>query len=93
MAGPGREGGRCGNARLEEFDALNEERRISTVRDRVFTEALWSTYFNTAQLGAGIILLLAADLIREGTFTVEISRCLSATCNGSPASPLRSAGW
>jgi len=55
---------------LAEFDALNEERRISTVRDKVFTEAMWSIFFNTSQLGGGIILLLAASQMRAGTFTV-----------------------
>jgi ATP-binding cassette subfamily B protein len=55
---------------LAEFDALNEERRKSTVQDQVFNQALWSVYFNTAQLGAGIILLLAANQMRTGSFTV-----------------------
>jgi len=55
---------------LAQFNALNEERRISTVRDKVFTEAMWSMYFNATQLGGGIILLLAASQMRAGTFTV-----------------------
>jgi ATP-binding cassette, subfamily B, bacterial len=55
---------------LGRFDELNEERLHSTVRDATFEQMLWSMYFNTAQLGMGIILLIAAGQIRNHTFTV-----------------------
>jgi ATP-binding cassette subfamily B protein len=55
---------------LQRFDRLNQERLENTVRDQVFDAALGAVYFNTAQLGVGIILILAAGAMRSGTFTV-----------------------
>jgi ATP-binding cassette subfamily B protein len=77
---------------LAEFDALNEERRISTVRDKVFTEAMWSIFFNTSQLGGGIILLLAASQMRAGTFTVGDFALFVVYLEWLTAIPLKSAG-
>ncbi|MFZ0491623.1 MAG: ABC transporter transmembrane domain-containing protein, partial [Acidimicrobiia bacterium] len=39
---------------------LNDERRIVAVRDRVFTAILESIFWNTVNIGTGIILILAA---------------------------------
>lgn len=55
---------------LRRFDRLNQERLDNTVRDQVFEAALGAVYFNTAQLGIGIILILAAGAMRSGSFTV-----------------------
>jgi ATP-binding cassette subfamily B protein len=55
---------------LGRFNDLNEERLRSTVRDATFEQMLWSMYFNTAQLGMGMILLLAAGQMRSHSFTV-----------------------
>ena len=52
------------------FDALNEERRIVALRDRLFNEILGSLYRNAAQLSTGAILLLAGNAMRRGTFSV-----------------------
>jgi ATP-binding cassette subfamily B protein len=57
------------------FEELNDVRRRATVRDRVFNEVLNSVFQNTANLGTGLILLLAAGEMRgrgysAGTFTV-----------------------
>jgi ATP-binding cassette subfamily B protein len=52
------------------FDALNEERRIVALRDRLFNEILNSLYRNAAQLSTGAILLLAGNAMRHGTFSV-----------------------
>jgi ATP-binding cassette subfamily B protein len=49
---------------------LNDERRRTTVRDRTLTQVLDSVNANTVSLGTGLILLLAADSMRTGSFTV-----------------------
>jgi ATP-binding cassette subfamily B protein len=49
---------------------LGDRRRLETVRDSLFSELLRSIFFNTANLGTGLVLLLAAASIRAGTFTV-----------------------
>ena len=52
------------------FDELNEVRRRAAVRDRVFNEVLNAVFHSTANLGTGLILLLAASDMRSGAFTV-----------------------
>lgn len=52
------------------FDALNEERRVVALRDRLFNEILNALYGNAAQFGTGAILLLAGSAMRRGTFGV-----------------------
>lgn len=52
------------------FRGLNEMRRKTSVQDRLFTEVLRSIFFNTLNLGTGLILILAAQSIRVGTFTI-----------------------
>jgi ATP-binding cassette subfamily B protein len=55
---------------IEHFRALNEARRAAGVRDRLLRELLDSVFQNTANLGTGVILLLAASQMRAGTFTI-----------------------
>jgi ATP-binding cassette subfamily B protein len=50
--------------------ALNDERRLATVRDRTLTQVLDSINANTVSLGTGLILLLAASSMRDGSFSV-----------------------
>lgn len=52
------------------FDALNEARRRTGLRDRVFTELLGSVAVNASTLGTGVTLLLAGRAIRNGEFTI-----------------------
>jgi ATP-binding cassette subfamily B protein len=52
------------------FQGLNDTRRFATVRDRLFTEVLNSVWSNAVNVGTGVILLLAADSMRSGSFTV-----------------------
>ena len=52
------------------FDELNDVRRRAAVRDRVFNEVLNAVFHSTANLGTGLILLLAASDMRSGAFTV-----------------------
>jgi len=52
------------------FARINEAWRAVTVRDRLFNELLSAVSVNAASLGTGLILLLAAQALRAGTFTV-----------------------
>lgn len=53
------------------FRRLNDERKVVAVRDRVFTAILESIFWNTVNIGTGIILILAAGTMSPGgTFTV-----------------------
>ena len=49
---------------------LGDERRKAAVRDRVFEEALNAFNFNVVHLGTGLVLLLGARAIGDGTFSV-----------------------
>ncbi|HEX9018266.1 MAG TPA: ABC transporter ATP-binding protein [Anaerolineaceae bacterium] len=55
---------------IRHFDSLNEERRKVALRERLFNEILDSIYRNTANLGIGVILLLAGEAMRAKTFTI-----------------------
>ena len=52
------------------FRTLNDRRLVATVRDKVFTEVLNSTWGNAVSLGTGTVLLMAGGALRAGTFTV-----------------------
>ena len=52
------------------FRTINDERRIASVRDRLFEEILMSVFRHTSNIGIGLILILAAQSIRDGSFTV-----------------------
>jgi ATP-binding cassette subfamily B protein len=52
------------------FDELNDERRQVSLRERLFDEIFRSIYRNAVNLGTGVILILAGQAMREGTFTV-----------------------
>lgn len=52
------------------FRRLNDRRRAAAVRDKVLTSLLESLFWNTINVGTGIILIVAASQMRSGTFTV-----------------------
>jgi ATP-binding cassette subfamily B protein len=52
------------------FNTLNDERRVLALRDRLFNEILNSIFHNAANLGTGVILILAGQAMQAGTFTV-----------------------
>ncbi|MFL5806457.1 MAG: ABC transporter ATP-binding protein [Roseiflexaceae bacterium] len=52
------------------FHQLNEARRKTGLKDRLFSDLLESVFWNTVNLGTGLILILAAGSIRAGTFTI-----------------------
>ncbi|GCD10280.1 ABC transporter ATP-binding protein [Clostridium tagluense] len=49
---------------------LNEERHHLMLKDSLLTQLIDSVYNNAVTLGTGLILLLAAQVIRSGSFTV-----------------------
>jgi ATP-binding cassette subfamily B protein len=55
---------------VHHFRAVNETRRKAALNDHVFNEFLHSLSANMANVGTGLILLLAAQSIRDGSFTV-----------------------
>jgi ATP-binding cassette subfamily B protein len=55
---------------IQHFTGLNERRRVTSLKDRLFEEVLGSVFWNAGNLGTGIILLLAAQSLRAGTFTI-----------------------
>ena len=54
----------------DHFRRLNDERRHLMVRDRLLTQVLNAIFANSAALGTGLVLLLAAGAMRQGDFTV-----------------------
>jgi ABC-type multidrug transport system fused ATPase/permease subunit len=55
---------------MRHFDRLNEVRRKEAIRDSLLTEILRSVSSNMASVAVGIMLLLAARLVRQDQFTV-----------------------
>lgn len=54
----------------EHFRRLNERRRSSVLADRLATQALEALTANTVSIGTGLIMLLAAGILRDGSLTV-----------------------
>jgi ATP-binding cassette subfamily B protein len=52
------------------FDGLNETRRKAALKDRLFEELLHSIFWNAGNIGTGIVLLLCAQALMDGSFTV-----------------------
>ncbi|MBE0684142.1 MAG: ABC transporter ATP-binding protein [Anaerolineales bacterium] len=55
---------------IRHFHKLNDERRILTIREKLFDEVLGSIYRNTSTLGTGVILVLVGQSMRTGNFTL-----------------------
>ncbi len=55
---------------IEHFNELNDERRILSLKDRLFNEILHSIFRNAINIGTGVILILAGRSMRDGIFTV-----------------------
>lgn len=52
------------------FHKINDERRVLTIREKLFDEVLGSLYRNTSTLGTGVILVLVGQSMRTGDFTL-----------------------
>ena len=55
---------------IQHFNQLNDERRVLSLKDRLFNEILHSIFRNAISLGTGVILILAGRSMVEGAFTV-----------------------
>lgn len=55
---------------LAHFRDLNEERLRVAVKDSLFSEIFRSVNMNMVNIGIGLVLLVAADVMRSGAFTV-----------------------
>jgi ATP-binding cassette subfamily B protein len=55
---------------IARFRTLNETRRKAMLRDQLLGGVLDSVFANTVSLGTGLILILTAQAMRAGTFTV-----------------------
>lgn len=55
---------------VSHFERLSESRRKATLKDRVFTKLLDSISWNAADLGTGLLLLVAAQAIAHKDFSV-----------------------
>jgi ATP-binding cassette subfamily B protein len=55
---------------IARFEELSDERRRAALKDRLFNEILNSFYRNATNLGTGVVLILAAQAMQQGSFTV-----------------------
>ncbi len=55
---------------LRHFDEINDERRKMVIKDRLFHTLLGSLFRNAVNLGTGVVLVLAGQSMKAGTFTV-----------------------
>ncbi len=55
---------------VERFRRLNDARRKSTLVDNLFTQMLFSINFNISHIATGAILILVAEQMRSGEFSV-----------------------
>ena len=55
---------------VQHFRRLNDDRRRAMLRERGLELTTQSIYWNTVNIGTGLILLLGAQSMRAGTFTV-----------------------
>ena len=55
---------------IAHFRMLNDRRRTAAIKDKVLTAMLESLFWNTINIGTGIILIVAASSMRSGEFTV-----------------------
>jgi ATP-binding cassette subfamily B protein len=58
------------NRVVEHFAMLNEKRRIAALKDRLFTEILNSLFFHSADVGVGIVLLVASRSLQMDRITI-----------------------
>lgn len=52
------------------FRRLNDQRRSAMLKDKLMNQVLESVFSNSVNIGTGLILLLGAQAMRSGSFTV-----------------------
>jgi len=55
---------------VEHFSILNEDRRKTALKDRLFTEVLDSLFRHSVNLGIGVVLLTASQSLKTGRLTI-----------------------
>jgi ATP-binding cassette subfamily B protein len=55
---------------IHRFKSLNDRRRGAMLKDKLVNQTLEAVFSNTVNLGTGLILLLGAQSMRSGEFTV-----------------------
>ena len=55
---------------LERFDALNAERKRTTLRDTLLGETLGAVFSNVQNIGTGFVLIVAAQSLGSASFSV-----------------------
>ncbi len=55
---------------IAHFHTLNEDRRVISLKDRLFNELLGSIFRNATNIGTGIILILAGQAMQHRQFSV-----------------------
>ncbi|PYI51410.1 ABC transporter transmembrane domain-containing protein [Paenibacillus flagellatus] len=55
---------------IDRFKALGDQRRSAVLKDKLLNQTLDSVFSNAVNLGTGLILLLGAQAMRSGSFTV-----------------------
>jgi ATP-binding cassette subfamily B protein len=77
---------------VRRFRALSDARGKAAIRDRLFTELLVGFNVNAVNIGIGVVLLLAARAMRQGSFTVGDFALFVSYLGSLPALP-RMIGW
>lgn len=72
---------------IKRFAALNEHRRKAALKDSLLTQLLDSFNMNTVSLATGLILILAAQSMRSGTFSVGDFALFVSYIGGVAAAP------
>ena len=75
---------------VSHFDILSEGRRRAATRDRALESAVASMNGSTLMLATGAILIVAAEMMRSGSFTVGDFALFVAYVGGSRFESLRS---
>ena len=55
---------------ISHFHKLNDARRKTTIVDNLFNQLLRSISYSISHIGTGVILILVAEQMRDGAFTV-----------------------
>lgn len=55
---------------LDRFDRLNRRRKDAAIKDTVFNQVLHSMFINSANVGMGVVLLLASGSMQHGSSSV-----------------------
>jgi len=55
---------------IQRFKLLNDTRRVTMLKDKLMNSLLESVFSNTVNIGTGLILVVAAQSMWEGTFSV-----------------------